>query len=57
MDGHSKQARAGIKHETFEREYDPRKDTCVKAFVRLIIAMLAEREAAQDTTDTQGEVG
>ena len=42
----------GVKHETHGREYDPRADTCVKAFVRRVIAMLAEWEAPQDTPDT-----
>ena len=38
-------ARAGIKVEKLDADYEPRKDTCLSAFVRLLAAAVAARAA------------
>ena len=43
--GRTKSASMGIKLENLEKDYDPRSDTCLKAFVRLC-ALLATQSAA-----------
>ena len=46
--GRSKVLSSGVKIEKLAADYEPRADTCVKAFVRLIAQCAAEGEAAAE---------
>ena len=44
--GRSSRLRAGIKLEKIDEEYDPRTDTCVRAYVRLLYEQVRARAGA-----------
>ena len=48
--GRTKSLSAGIKLENLGKDYDPREDTCVKAYVRLMALRASAAVAADDPT-------
>ena len=46
MAGRTKILATGVKLELVDKDYDPRKDTCLRAFVRLLAAQNAGAECS-----------